>query len=477
MKPGDIVFHSRLGEGVVIQIKDIGMRRWVCVDFGYIEQFLKIEELRLIRSETPSTDSSADNIAPSPPIQDQTPENIELLIQGQQTTKISNLEARKGIMALRLGQVYEPQIFQLSVGLDSIQVNLDKMLAEAVSEHPKCVLIEGAWGTGKTHALTLLRALARRKWVASASVVMDGLGVCLSDPMQLLEEILCSLSFPNQPQEVGLGMHLRNAVRGGKIPALRAKGTQLIDLPLGVLPPEVFDSSETMSCIENYFCLKITATQLKRELGWHGYYIARPPRIRSSRIADRPLTFTTLIKDWAKFSVVMGASGLLVIIDELDVEYAATTYNDIPSIKRKDLRKALLFEIKAMLDQRVPLLIALASAQATAVEDTANDAVEDIRQNIGEKLIHLKVPQLNESDLKVLFAKLIPLYVEAYPGSEEKLKDETTYKIFNKLLEHRYEAVNFVSRQFVRYALETFDLLTVGNLSFDEMSNLLSKPH
>ena len=70
---------------------------------------------------------------------------------------------------------------------------MEQAIIAAARRQPQSVPVEGSWGAGKTHLLTLLTRLAAEQRLATATVILDGEGVTLSEPMGLMEAILGSL--------------------------------------------------------------------------------------------------------------------------------------------------------------------------------------------------------------------------------------------------------------------------------------------
>jgi hypothetical protein len=176
-----------------------------------------------------------------------------------------------------------------------------------------------------------------------------------------------------------------------------------------------------------------------------------------------------LLKCWAQTLAVMGSRGLLVVLDELDVEYASTAYSNRASSGLRTRRQALLAQITGLSTHNAPLLLAFASAPAGPDVESENDAVEDVRKAIGNPLVHIKAANPSEADLKQLLAKLAALYETAYPEKAIGFAGPGASALFSGLYARYRRAPSPVPRHFVRTALEVFDLLTVGAEPFDEV--------
>ena len=455
MIPGQRVFHPAFGTGRVISVSRTGPRTVALVDFGFTRAPIVLEALQALSTdEGTATDSqptnSLDAVPAEAPVKESPTAPVEVehreRSHGSAGLGGSATEARKGVTALRLGQVLEKPTF---------------------------LLVDGVWGGGKTHALTLLQALARKENMATASAVMDGVAVTLSEPMQLMEEVVSSLRFPGSVSADSLGQFLRKAKRETRSSTLRARGADQVADALDSLPLAAFDDPEGLQCIEDYFSFSLSTTQIRSKLRLLEYEASAPPVLRARRVDDRPRAFAVLLKNWAQFSAVMGARGLLIVLDELDVEYASTAYFSKACFGLRARRRALLKQLKALSEHRAPLHVALASAPAGPDVETENDAVEDVREAMGPTLIHIKAANPNDDELKDLLSRLTALYQTAYPATTLELPAQWASDLFGGLHARYRRMPNAVPRHFVRTALEALDLLTVGEKSFDEVLQLL----
>lgn len=482
MKPGQRVSHPAFGAGVVSAVNLTGALKRAHVDFGYTKAWIVLDALEVLQEESAGTPTSTPvethAPAPSQPSDQDSEEAFDAgddktVWSSTPTLPKSQTEARKGIAALRLGQILESQALQLSVGTEILQQRLREALTRSLAGKPTIMLIDGAWGGGKTHALTLLQALAREQHMTTCGAVMDGEAVTLSESLRLMEAILSSLRIPGSGSGDGLAHLLRTAKIEGRAPSLRAGGAHEVADALDSLPPRTFDDPEALQCIEDYFSFALSATQVRRKLHLLGYEAAAPPVLMSRGVDERPRAFAVLLKCWAQTLARMGGRGLLVVLDELDVEYASTAYSNRASWSLRARRRALLEQIKGLSVHNAPLLIAFASAPAGPDVESENDAVEDVRQAIGTGLIHIKAANPSEEDLKQLLAKLTSLYETAYPDKTLGIVGQRASTLFAGLHARYRRAPNPVPRHFVRTALEAFDLLTVGEQSFDDLIRLL----
>lgn len=497
MKEGDDVFHPELGRGTILRLYPEGPT--AMVDFGYMVDVVPIAALG--QSGTASVGTSAPSsrqesapslpksptrvaspVAPRPVGGDRSsPSGLGISEPSGSsqprssprpagsTSPISSLspetvEARRAIVALRLGQVLESHVDRLSVGLDQISKQFDVGLQSTRAHRPVFMLVEGAWGQGKTHLLTLLTAAAVRDGFAVCSVVMDGVGVTLSDPMQLLEAITNGIRFPGDALPGGLSINLAKARRQGNLERLGHLGATLLAEVFDQIPAAAFENYEALQIIEDYLGLSMLGSNAQHRLEVLGYRGIRLPSLRARRIADRVKRFTDLLFNWTWLCAVAGARGLVVILDELDVEYASTARRNQQAMQLRERRQELLEALRRLRDQRLPLMLAFASAPAGVDIDPEYDASTNLPEVIGPLDAHIHAPVPGHDELQELVAKVTELYLDAYPEVLKGNRRDLITKLSDRLIENYRRQVNPVPRYFVRSALESLDIMTTNAL-------------
>lgn len=441
---GEKYTHPQLGVGVVTKRAIVQGKTGFWVSFGYIDEFI-----------------AADFDQPKPVDKRTAETSYTGTLKAQSTTECSiqntslppeTVAARKGVVALRLGQILESHVHQLSVSTEAAEASLRDALRQA-AQRPTMVMVEGVWGGGKTHLLTLLSALAREEQFVTASVVMDGTGVTLSDPMLLMGSITSAIRFPDENMPSGLGSHLLRAD-----PAkLRVRGATLLSDALDKVPKEALQDAEVLHVLEDYFGLSLTTSNAKARLSRLGWRV-QLPALKARTVADRAARFCDLIRNWAQFSVTVGARGLVLILDEIDVEFAATAWWDRTSQTKAERRKWLIEELGNMREHDVPILVAFASAPASADVSEENDAVKGIDSAIGGLDYHIKVPTPSASDMWELGNRVLDLYGQAYPGSAELVVDGQRKELLDNMVGEYQRKMSPVPRAFVRRVLEYMDV-------------------
>lgn len=376
------------------------------------------------------------------------------------------IDARKGLMALRLGQVLESQVLDLSVGAADIERELRNSVDTAIKGQPVFVLLDACWGAGKTHALTMLQAIARSKKMATSFVVMDGVSTSLTFPMELMGEIMSSLRFSDDPVSCDLAYQLTKARSQNIMGSLERQGAFYIPGTLSSLPTEAFHDNEVMDAICEFLSLKASAANVNWELQKRSYF-SKLKSIKASRLSERASRFVSLIKEWAIFSSSMGCNGLLVILDELDVEYAHSSARSTAAGNMRKRRRELLEQLSQL--YQAPLIVAFGAAPGGYDENEETDPVLDIKKCFGHRIRHINIHAPEKSDYRILLDRLLNLYADAYGLDKTKFDPDMTDGVFNELFEDYQREPNAVIRRFVRSAIERMDI------SFMYDSNFITK--
>ena len=437
MRQGIAARHPQYGDGVIVATD---LHRGVNVDFGYVVAWVPLGELERPDNVERSLEEMPDT--PPPP-----------MLAGAPLPSLAAdiVEARRAVLALKLGQVLEENVHELSIGIDDIQTEMEQAIAAAVQHQPQSILVEGSWGAGKTHLLTLLSGLAFKRGLATATVILDGEGVTLSEPMGLMEAILGSLRYPGETAPCGVGSRLADVRRR------RAHGDvgQIVGWKIAEaiykIPYRALDDPDAMEVLEDYFMLKVAPTRAKEKLRQLDYRISLPP-LRARGLDERPERFCDLLKGWAGFCTLTGAKGLAVVFDEVDVEYAATRFG-----RRRSL---LLGAFDDLLRTSCPIMLAFGSAPASDDVGDANDAVQDLAGSI-RGVRRMEAPRPSGEQTKELGLRLQDLYSRAYPRRASGVEPHEVRRRIEGFAEHHhYEILDPTPRGFVRGTLELLDVMS-----------------
>lgn len=444
MRSGTTVNHPELGEGIVVEVAERGGKHAALVDFSYMKVWVSWEELGLTSDRLVSHPDlrSAPPVAAPPEI-----DNVRLPVE--------TANARRAILALKLGQMLQEDVVELSVGTDRIQETIEQAVSSTVKRQPVGLLFQGAWGSGKTHLLTMLSALATQHQLATASVILDGEGVRLSEPMELMKALLGSLRYPDEEAPVGVTSRFAQ-LRRSNISTDTRQRMRRIASAIFETPAQAFDEPEVVEVFDDYLAMSLAVTHAKQKLRELGYRVSLP-RMKTWRVGFRAGRFCELLGEWAEFCASTGAKGLVVIFDEVDVEYASTLgTSNHEQRKRRDL---LLSELSKLLnpEESLPLLLAFGSASAAGEVEAFNDAVRDLKRRI-DGLTEIEAPLPNLTQTLELGHRLQALYARAYPertAAVDKVKLENAIQEFAQL--HQRD-INPVPRNFIRGTLERLDV-------------------
>lgn len=433
----------------MVSVRPRGGRTVALVNFGYLEDWLSVEEIggpaKAPEPAGPET-ALAERGQAGEPI-------------GPGSPPAESVDARRGVLALRLGQVLRGDVRALSAGTEHVQATLETVVEGALRRQPRALLVEGAWGSGKTHMLTMLDAIATDKGMASSSIILDGDRICLSDPMGLMSAIVASLRYPGEPAANGLRGRLPQFHREAERWRPRTRGGDLIASAIRSLPRAALDNPDALDALEDYLSLDLAPTAAAGKLRQLGHRYTYLPAIKAWRLAERTTRFRELLAGWAEFIGRMGGSGLLAIVDELDVEYARTTGWGQAQRKKRERRAACLEALRACLATDVPLVVAFGSATGSggAEED---DPVLDLRKHLGGggRLVEIQAPQPDLPQMQAIGVKVLDLYERAYPGRMAGVDRDWLAGQIENLAESHMREASPVPRSFIRRALELFDI-------------------
>ena len=442
MIPGTQVQHPVLGDGVVVAVFPREGNPGARVDFGYMIDWVPQADLALAGNPhiwTPEQEPSA---------REHPSERWKPL--GTLTEGV--VSARRAVLALKLGQVLQENVEDLSVGTENAEEVLKRAVRSATRRKPAAILVRGPYGAGKTHLLTMVAALAARERLATASAILDGEGVTLADPMTILEPVLRSLCFPGESSPSGVGRRLAELRRRGVRWDSGQRRWSRIAEAVFQMPVAALDDPDVLEALEDYLTTSLPVSHANLKLRGLVRQPVQLPSMKAQRVVDRIVRFCELLRNWAEFCEAAGAKGLVVIFDEVDVEYASTLWN----VERRVRRQALLGALNHLLGQSVPLVIAFGSAPATD-EEAANDAARDLAERM-PRIQQVDAPRPNSEQMRELGRRLCGLYAGAYPDWISDVDQGSIERVIDEHVARYEEALAPAPRRFVRELLEWLDV-------------------
>lgn len=139
MKVGDTVIHPQWGRGVILAIEARARGPFIQVKLGYATNWFPASEFP--GGEGISAPARAASSMAGTPARHSVTDSDDQRVAS----------ARSAVHALKLGQVLEAQVERTSVGTAEHEQAFSKAFAEAERRKPQLIMIEGAWGIGKTH--------------------------------------------------------------------------------------------------------------------------------------------------------------------------------------------------------------------------------------------------------------------------------------------------------------------------------------
>lgn len=319
-------------------------------------------------------------------------------------------EARQAIHALRLGQSTPLAVSELSLGMDQVDAVTKTALDKANSGEVSFLIFVSEFGMGKSHALARLRLQAMQRRMAVGSVVLDGMGVSLCQPMSLPAALAHAIEFSDHDE--GLPSRLAGLVRTSQISKLKTACAEFLHGALWELTTEHVDDPEAWELVEDYLALEVAPSVLRQRLG------VRVPPLNTRSKADRPDRCALLMRDWARSVPPLGhPGGLALLLDEADVDFALSGW----AASEKEQRAALLQAWRAMAeggpcgDTHAKLLIALAVTPG----GNFDDPVSELCSTLGPCGRVIELPELSEDHLRELGQRIAAMYARAYQTDPE----------------------------------------------------------
>ena len=109
MRIGEEIFHPAFGRGIVVEVGARGAHPGAVVDFGYMKSWVTAAEA--------GQDSAAAASVPAPDPR---------ALHGMPDAVV---KARRGVLALRLGQILESDVRELSAGTESVEAEMETLVS------------------------------------------------------------------------------------------------------------------------------------------------------------------------------------------------------------------------------------------------------------------------------------------------------------------------------------------------------------
>jgi len=364
----------------------------------------------------------------------------------------------KALHSLRFGLVPHEMLPELTCGFEKIEQWVLQHLPNGHKERPQVLEICGQYGAGKSHMMSVVRHVAKKKGYVTARVEVDGKTVSLSDPKILLSNLWQSLDADGLNSATPLlDLYCRDIDRGFPPPKYAPRGVDRINnnyrtLDLlkkrGLLEKYSDEFDAVLSCHN-----EITASVLQRKIGREptiDCYIDSPKvvSIIGRYVADRPYDFVEALFGNGLVCHRAGYKGLVVTIDEFEVEHFARKRWE----RVQDLISVLQQYVAGETDHKpAPVSLFFATVKLNAGGNLGGDStVDDLVQAANGDCYQLE--EMGQQDIEDLGNRIRSLYFRAYQVPErEKAPDCKT--VWNNFAQHGSGKV----RSFIKHYMAILD--------------------
>jgi hypothetical protein len=424
IRPGAMVRCKSLGDGLVTRVSGTTVTVSL-VQLEGLSVSIPVSEVELIKAAPPPKPAPQPILLTRPAKApgklatcEATPAEMEPAMPRPTTDPPAPPRGRTAIEALRFGLVPKAAIEELTIDYvrlaDWVRAQLPAAGRLAVSE------VCGPFGTGKSHTMAVIRHVAGEAGYLTAKVEIDGHRVSLSDPKSLLAHMWPTLEGRNFKSPTPLiDMYRRAIERGCPPPTVVPPGDHRYD--------RIKLSYTTIAHVLRRGHLDSFASEIESVLCCDGehtandvsYRLTRVPNIDMGQILlraiigqgvrDRPYDFVEAIIGTAIVSKLAGFAGIVLTIDEFEIEDSLTT-------QRKERVTALLDALEDGLRGKfghpnAPLGLFFASVDAEG--HIGDEVIQQLIQHTnGSRYTLASWP---DSRLRELATCISSLYAETYP--------------------------------------------------------------
>jgi hypothetical protein len=375
---------------------------------------------------------------------------------GDAADPTDRLDALTSLEALRFGLVPQADMENLTVGIDELKSWILSTLPR--EERPGVHLVSGPFGTGKSHALNVIRHYAMQEGYICAAIELDGLSISLSEPGQLLYALCQSLSAADDLSEFPIVRLFEKAldcghnvlsfpvrsfskIKGNMETIQTLRRFQVIDHFAAIL-------ESLLSCGEDASATEVSR-QIVDETGLKPMQINLNSPI-GKNVNDRPRDFLETVAGYALLSQMCGYKGLVVTVDEFEVETHAdrARFERIISFLRELLR---YMEGNHPSIPNAPLSVYFAAVG----KHTEGDAFLERLIALAKGKIY-RLNQWTDHQRMGLAEKLYEVYAEAYDIAAPY--DSELAENVNMLLQKRGLEGSTLIRSFVKWYVAMLDM-------------------
>ncbi|MEO0075190.1 MAG: BREX system ATP-binding domain-containing protein [candidate division WOR-3 bacterium] len=385
------------------------------------------------------------------------------------------LKAHRMIEAFRLGIVPTQDVSDFTFGRER-ETNIIANALTSLSEGKGgSMIIEGEYGTGKSHLLEYIRAIALKKNFVVSSVALSTQETIPSRPKLVYRELLTNLRFyPQLPQtnqntpELGFRDLLRAAAKQFQPPHYLGIKEHIFFAPVLKRLNKIDDQSPKAEVFWQW--IEAESTKEYAVGSTHQEKFASPYRISGAWQIPALYDFSTAVDFYCY--LISGLSylcrnlhyhGLVILLDE--VETISFIYQNLAYerginfleglIKMAHNDQTLKHINKNMIHNQVrPTPYIYKDAYVLLVLTTTPEPATLRIKHLSPNIINLQ--PLNEQNLITCFENLVRYYQIAFPDLH--LLNTTKEKILHNALRYRDNGIRF----FLKYSVECLDTIRIN---------------
>ncbi len=431
-QPAQVVSHGVFGEGEVLDTRWRGTELLVRFQSG-LKLWLPACRLRFITHFEPG---------------------LNQLGSGR-FGQIDGIQARRMVEAFRLGIVPHRDVESFTFGRDREVEILDGALESLKLGKGDVYLVEGEYGTGKTHLLEYLHHRALKAGMVVSVCQFDPQEVSPHRPKRVYREIVHNLRFLKDNHEYGFRDLLWQA--------------QKLDMQDHVFFGPVLSKLK-----------KLDTGQGETEVFWqwiegestkeYATEIQSKSRVRGGQKIPALYDFSTaadfychILSGLSWMARQLGLQGLVLLVDEAetvthlwDVIYLTKGINFMEGLIRTAQADSTLRRLNAHMihNQVKPVPYIYRNPTILLVLATTPSFSDYAYLRLVNRINHrIELAPLKENSLLDLFATLVNVYTRAYPAFDISVSEQK--RIFRAALDRSGSGVRF----FIKYCVESLDIV------------------
>lgn len=410
----------------------------VMVKFGFINLDLLPESLVLVSKKGDLAEDKNETIQIKPSI---VTKKIDMLIS---------------LEALRFGLAPWGHIKELTIGYEDIEKWATRYFPTNQNDGLTISKIRGDFGEGKSHSLNVIRNIAKETGYLTSWIEVDGNQVTFSRPQTVLQQIWGNLD--------GLKLTSTTKLLDLHLKAIEKHGEQTVNKKLSPFY-RIMHANETIQICKKYNGLdeyghridcvlssvpEQTTSSLQNEicetLSYPGF-ITLPPMIGNA-VVNRPSDFLEAIIGNAFLAQLAGYKGLVITVDEFEVEDFFNT-----SKQGRERTESLLEALEDYAQGNTKLPKAPISIFIATVDEGENHSISRVADSSkgGTK----NLAKLSREDLHLLARKIFQFYLSGY-GLSNTFKEEIIDEVENSFNESDVQTSGY-TRSFIKQLMYILD--------------------